>query len=103
MALGTRVFKIHSVSHFLMILSLGLNHCIFSDKQWFKAIMVHPSIHTLEIYTRPTLAVLNQTCKQTLLRWTGGDSRQLSLSYPGPDNLDRQSLSQTTQIETSIL
>ena len=101
MALGTRVFKIHSVSHFLMILSLGLNHCIFSDKQWFKAIMVHPSIHPLEIYTRPALAVLNQTCKQTLSRWTGGDSRQLSLSYPGPDNLDGQS--QTTQFEISII
>ena len=100
MALGTRVFKIHSVSHFLMILSLGLNHCIFSDKQWFKAIMVHPSIH-------PSIRNLHQarfqTCKQTLSRWTGGDSRQLSLSYPGPDNLDRQSLSQTTQFEISIL
>ena len=52
MALGTRVFKIHSVSHFSMILSLGLNHCIFSDKQWFKAIMdngpsIHPSIRNL--------------------------------------------------------
>ena len=61
MALGTRVFKIHSISHFSMILSLGQNHCIFSDKQWFKAIMVTPSINPFEIYTRPALTVLNQT------------------------------------------
>ena len=51
MALGKRVFKIHSISHFAMILS--------------KSIMVHPSnhpsnhpsIHPFEIYPGLPLAI----------------------------------------------
>ena len=43
MALGKRVFKIHSVSHFAMILS--------------KSMMVQPSIHPFEIYPGLPLAI----------------------------------------------